>query len=215
MPKIIKEYNKLSGKDADNVKLLNNLSGKEWTQLSKSVTEYSGPIAAKRKEHGAAFPPDLARHYIKIYTQPNDVVLDPFLGVGTVADTSSFMKRNCIGFEINPTFYGKAMQGIDPKDVKFLSQDQNLPLFEDNTEDENDVNISLYNESCQHISQHVDPESVDLILTSPPYADLLHKMAETFAAYTYEKNIYKNESRSLAKPYSDNNKDFGNLSWSE
>ena len=40
-------------------------------------------LQTKGKQHGAAFPIDLAKHYIKIYSKPNDLVLDPFSEMGT------------------------------------------------------------------------------------------------------------------------------------
>ena len=44
MSKIIKEYNQLSSDIKGKVKLLNDLTGKEWVKLSKSIVTYSGPI---------------------------------------------------------------------------------------------------------------------------------------------------------------------------
>jgi DNA modification methylase len=199
MVKIIKEYNKLPKERRGNIKLLNDLSGKEWTQLSRSVVTYGGGIADKRKMHGAAFPIELVEHYLKIYTRVGDTVLDPFMGVGTTADACTLLNRNCIGFELNPEYYNLAISGIDAVDAK----DREI----------HDVNIDIYNESCLSMEDYVTPGSVDLVITSPPYGDLLHKVADKFAGYTYEKNIYNGQARELAKPYSENEDDFGNASW--
>lgn len=199
MPKIIKEYNKLPKETRGKVKLLNELSGSEWTQLSKSVVTYGGSIAEKRRKHGAAYPIELVEHYLKIFTNQGDTVLDPFLGVGTTADACSLLNRNCIGFELNREFYELASNGIDPIDAK------NREVF--------DVEIDVYNESCLKLDKYVNEGSVDLTITSPPYSDLLHKVAEKFAGYTYEKNIYKESGKDLAKPYSENEEDLGNETW--
>jgi hypothetical protein len=37
------------------------------------------------KNHSAVFPEALPEWFIKLFTRPNDVVLDPFLGSGTTA----------------------------------------------------------------------------------------------------------------------------------
>jgi DNA modification methylase len=198
----IKEYNKLPDDLKGKISQLNNLSGKEWTQLSKSINTYGGPIAKKRKEHGAAFPMELARHFIKIYTNEHDTVLDPFIGVGTTADACAILNRDCIGFELNPTFYELAIRGGDPVDIK-------------ETEILHNVNIQIYNENCVELKNYVMDNSISLTLTSPPYSDLLHKVAEHFAGYAYEKNIYRESGRKLATPYSENDNDFGNLTWEE
>lgn len=202
MARKIKEYNKLPDDLKGKISQLNNLSGKEWTQLSKSINTYGGPIAKKRKEHGAAFPMELARHFIKIYTNEHDTVLDPFIGVGTTADACAILNRDCIGFELNPTFYELAIRGGDPVDIK-------------ETEILHNVNIQIYNENCVELKNYVMDNSISLTLTSPPYSDLLHKVAEHFAGYAYEKNIYRESGRKLATPYSENDNDFGNLTWEE
>jgi DNA modification methylase len=199
MPRIIKEYNRLPKEVRGKVKKLNNLSGKEWVQLSKSINVYGGPIAEKRREHGAAFPLELAKHFINIYTSEGDTVLDPFLGVGTVSDACTLLNRLCIGFEINENYLGLARQGLDPVDC--------------NSHPVHDVEHKLYQESCLHLLDYTEPSSIDLTITSPPYSNLLHKVAAHFAGYTYQKNIYKNQGRILTRPYSDHEEDFGNLDW--
>jgi len=37
------------------------------------------------KQHSAVFPKELPSWFIKLFTQPSDVVLDPFLGSGTTS----------------------------------------------------------------------------------------------------------------------------------
>ncbi|AWB43429.1 site-specific DNA-methyltransferase [Paenibacillus sp. CAA11] len=201
MAKKIKEYNRIPDKMKKIIKPLNNLSGSEWTQLSKSVNVYGGSIAQKRKDHGAAFPLELAKHYIKIYTNEHDTVFDPFMGVGTTADACSLLNRNCVGFELNPDYFSHATQGIDPVDSK-----GNLIY---------DINKQIYNDNCLNLDNYLQGECIDLTVTSPPYADLLHKVAHSFAGYSYDKNIYNDQGRDLAKPYSENEEDFGNLSFEE
>jgi DNA modification methylase len=199
MGKIIKEYNRLPREIQGTLKPLNNLSGSEWASLSKSVVTYGGAIAEKRKTHGAAYPVELVEHFIKLLTLEGDKVLDPFMGVGTTADACRFLNRNSIGFELNPEFYELALKGPDSVDLK------NRTLH--------NTRVQIYNESCQHIRQRIEPEAIDLTITSPPYSNHLHKIANGFASYTYEKNIYKGQGRTLATPYSDSNSDFGNQTW--
>ena len=199
MSREIKEYNKLPKKIKDEISLLNDLNGSEWTHLSKSINVFGGPIARKRKGHDSAFPPELVKHFIKIYTKEEDTVLDPFMGVGTTADACQLLNRKCIGFEINPRFYELALEGIDPVDFK-------------NSEKLYDAKACIYKTDCLKLEEYVEHESVHLTITSPPYADLLHKVAEYFAGYTYEKSIYKNNGRKLNEPYSEFEEDFGNSS---
>ena len=53
------------------------------------------------KRHSATFPKDLPDWFIKLFTQPGDVVLDPFLGSGTSLFVAESLGRNAIGIEIS------------------------------------------------------------------------------------------------------------------
>lgn len=65
-----------------------------WTIPTKS---YSGA-------HFATFPPALIEPCILAGSRPGDVVLDPFMGSGTVAQVSQQLGRNWIGCELNPEY---------------------------------------------------------------------------------------------------------------
>lgn len=51
--------------------------------------------------HSAAFPEWLPEFFIKLFTDENDVVLDPFLGSGTTCRVAKKENRKYIGIEIN------------------------------------------------------------------------------------------------------------------
>lgn len=56
------------------------------------------------KQHSAAFPKALPEWFIKLFTQPDDVVLDPFMGSGTTVLTAYEMGRKGIGIDIMPEY---------------------------------------------------------------------------------------------------------------
>lgn len=178
---------------------LNDLNGSEWTLHGKSVQTFNSPITEKRKIHGAAFPISLAKHFINIYSKPSDTIFDPFAGVGTTLDAANILKRHSIGIELNEDFISLFNQGIDAKDGK-----PNV-----------DYRRILIQDSALNLNRHFPPNSVDLILTSPPYANLLNKIRDNFADKDYNGNPYKNQSRKLAKPYSNHKEDLGNISYEE
>lgn len=64
------------------------------------------PVAtvAARHEHSAAFPPSLVEPCILAGSRPGDMVLDPFSGSGTVAETANRLGRRWTGIEIDPAF---------------------------------------------------------------------------------------------------------------
>ncbi len=178
---------------------LNDLNGSEWTKHSKSVLTFNSPITEKRKIHGAAFPIDLAKHFIKIYSKKNDVILDPFAGVGTTLDAANILDRHSVGFELNNKFIELFKKGIDKKDGNLNSNYKRI----------------MINNTSLNIDKFIPDNTIDFILTSPPYANLLNNIRDNFADKDYKGNPYKNQSRKLAKPYSNNDKDFGNFAYSE
>jgi len=66
------------------------------------------------KNHSAAFPEGLPEWFIKLFTQENDTVLDPFMGSGTTCLVAQRMGRHSIGMEIVPEYYEMVQQEIKP-----------------------------------------------------------------------------------------------------
>jgi DNA modification methylase len=64
------------------------------------------------KDHSAAFPLELPKWFIKLFTRPGDLVLDPFLGSGTSAQAALELERKYIGVELKEEYYKQAMERI-------------------------------------------------------------------------------------------------------
>ncbi len=60
---------------------------------------------SSNKQHSAVFPKELPAWFIKLFTQPGDVVLDPFLGSGTTCVAAAELGRQSIGIEILEEYY--------------------------------------------------------------------------------------------------------------
>ncbi|MCL5291003.1 MAG: site-specific DNA-methyltransferase [Actinobacteria bacterium] len=75
------------------------------------------------KNHSAAFPKELPKWFIKLFTQEGDVVLDPFMGSGTTLIAAQELKRNSIGIEILPEYYRMVESEIKPVSC-YLFEDQ-------------------------------------------------------------------------------------------
>ena len=60
--------------------------------------------------HPALMPPPLVEDLITTYSEPDDVVLDPFMGSGTTARAAIAKNRQWIGFEIDKTYYELAKE---------------------------------------------------------------------------------------------------------
>lgn len=55
-------------------------------------------------EHPAIFPEKLASDHIRTWSNPDDLVFDPFMGSGTVAAMCVRRNRNFIGCDVNPDY---------------------------------------------------------------------------------------------------------------
>ncbi len=66
----------------------------------------------KAPKHPAQKPLKLLRHLITIASNENDVILDPFMGVGSTGVAALQLQRSFIGCEIEPDFYVATQQRI-------------------------------------------------------------------------------------------------------
>lgn len=70
------------------------------------------PPHKKRTGHPATFPEALAHDHIISWSNPGDIVLDPFMGSGTTAAACIKTGRNFIGFELSAEYCSIAQQRI-------------------------------------------------------------------------------------------------------
>ena len=78
-------------------------------------------IAPERKmkefKHDAMFPEELAKRAIKLFSYKNDIVLDPFNGVGTTTKIAYELERNFVGIDIDKKYCEtatKRLQEVSP-----------------------------------------------------------------------------------------------------
>ncbi|MGQ3685824.1 MAG: DNA-methyltransferase [Candidatus Loosdrechtia sp.] len=60
------------------------------------------------KNHSATFPKSLPEWFIKLFTEEDDWVLDPFVGSGTTCEVAQEICRNSVGIDIKPEYYHMA-----------------------------------------------------------------------------------------------------------
>ena len=65
------------------------------------------------RNHSAVFPYSLPEWFIKLFTQKDDIVLDPFLGSGTTAIVAKQMGRKYIGIDNNQEYCDMARTALE------------------------------------------------------------------------------------------------------
>lgn len=166
---------------------LNDLTGKEWTYfinsinmtdfaknedefklwkyLQESIIDTRFSTGGKesyghklRKLHPSPKPPQLMRDIIGFFTKSEGWILDPFMGVGGTLLGASLLKtkRNAIGIDLSKKYidiYNKVCEEEEIHKQKAIIGDaRNINSFKD-----------------------IKDKKFDLILTDPPYADMLSK----------------------------------------
>src|SRR5690606_33259660 len=120
----------------------------EWKEFTKTVwhiANTSHPI------HPAVFPEEIPKRLIKLFSFVEDVVLDPFGGVGTTSIVANKLERKSIYVDQNTDYLKLAK-----KEIPEIKQKQGEHIMKCG----DSRNLSF-----------IKNESVGLVITSPPYWD--------------------------------------------
>jgi len=79
---------------------LDDYNGEEWHLTVWKITNVL-PLAPRVEKGVAAFPEEIPRRLIRLFSFHGETVLDPFLGSGTTMKVAQELGRNSWGFEID------------------------------------------------------------------------------------------------------------------
>jgi DNA modification methylase len=164
---------------------MNNLTGKQWLQNSFTVwRDIRKTLEEKKLKHPAMFPQELVEKLIDIYTKdPGEVVLDPFLGSGSTILAALNKERKGIGIDLSDEYIELTKARVNNFQTGLLSKNRFYDPF-------------IIKDDANNLLKHVKPESVDLVVTYPPYWDIL--------------NMKRTADKKMARNYSDSDQDIGN-----
>ncbi len=187
------EIPKLNHGSVDPRNKLNNLSGKEWIQLSKSFWYQKGlgnssESTEIEKLHPAPFSYQDIIKLINLFTKPEMVVLDPFCGVASTLKAAGLSGRNAIGIEISTKWAKLGKQRLE-KEIPDAQREK--------------VNLKIIRDDCLKRLPKIETESIDFIVTSPPYWGILNKNPD----YKQSQRVNKG----LSTKYSNSDNDLGNV----
>jgi hypothetical protein len=81
------------------------------------------------EKHVCPLQLEVIRRLVKLYSNPGDTVLDPFMGVGSVAAVAIEQGRNALGFELKESYHRKALRVCELALAKRRQSQQAFPLF--------------------------------------------------------------------------------------
>lgn len=172
---------------------LNDLTASEWIPETVSVWTQRGlganhADAQIERQHPAPFSFTDVGRLVRFFTKSGQTVLDPFVGVGSTLKACALADRKGIGIELNPKYAKLAEQRLEqevggifgkPSDQKILVGD------------------------ARAIAAKLEADSIDLVVTSPPYWNILHKEDH--------KAKQERKSKDLDTRYSNDSADLGNI----
>ena len=168
---------------------INCMTAKEWlkSQIGVRRFAYNGRDIRDKEVHPAVFPLSLASHVISLFTHQGELVVDPFVGSGTTLVAAQDLERNAIGADLSQAYVDLSLRrlGLQPPGI---------------------VRQAAIVGDARNLSRLLEPASVKLIFTSPPYANLLNRS---------RKNKSRRERRNgqygKVEQYSQDARDLGTL----
>jgi len=112
-----KKYGHLTNEQKEQSKLDKEF----WLSIKKSDVWLMKPQGSgDKRSHIAPFPYELPFKLIKAFSYIGETVLDPFVGSGTALLAAADLKRNGIGYEINPEIAFEAAKSLKNYQTKLL-----------------------------------------------------------------------------------------------
>jgi len=169
---------------------LNCMSPKEWLKSQLGVWQftYENRDVRDKSVHPATFPISLSKKVIELFTHKGELVLDPFVGSGTTLVAAQDIDRNAVGFDLQKDYIKLCGERLATE--RLFNTSQQIAVQDD----------------AKNISKYFDKESVSLIFTSPPYANLLNRERKNKS-----RRNRKNEQLGRVEQYSQDPRDLGTM----
>ncbi len=85
-----------------------------WMDINPSDTlGYKNAKDTDDERHICPLQLDVIRRSLQLYTNPKDIVLDPFNGIGSSGHCAIEMNRKYIGIELKDSYYELAKKNLD------------------------------------------------------------------------------------------------------
>jgi len=172
------------------------ITAKEWVKGMVTIQPfyYTGRDIRDKNIHPAVFPISLPAHFIKLLTHEGELVLDPFVGIGTTLIAAQDLNRNAVGFDLKKEYVEIAKKRLSQS--RLGSNTQQIAVVD----------------YARSIPEYLDKETVSLCITSPPYANMLNRQRLN---KSIRGNLRKNDQYLKVQQYSDDPRDLGTMNHEE
>jgi DNA modification methylase len=142
-----------------------------------------------KRVHPATFPLALARRVIELFTHSGELVLDPFCGSATTLLAARRLNRNAVGIDLNGGYVDLARRRLNAE------ADGNTEQF-------------ILEADALTAADFIDRDSVALVFTSPPYANLLNRRRKNKSR---RGDLRRNGQYLQVEQYSQDGRDLGTM----
>lgn len=184
-------YDELANGTVDPRNNLNDLTGKDWLPETKafSIRKDLVQTILKHKLKNCIrrhIRFKILGHLVNFFTKRGMMVLDPFGGVGSTAKACEINGRKCTSIELSPVWHELSIKRLEEEVGQGTSEKHNF----------------INGDSCDELIK-IPTESIDFVVTSPPYWGILNKQ---------DQKVKKNRvANNLETKYSESEKDLGNV----
>jgi len=167
---------------------INCLTAKDWLKCQLGVWQftYEKRDVRDKELHPATFPISLAKKVIELFTHQGELVLDPFVGSGTTLLAAQDVNRNAVGFDLLPKYIDLCESRLNENHM--FNNSKQIAIQDD----------------ARNINKYFDEETISLIWTSPPYANLLNRKRQNKS-----RRDRNNNQLNKVEQYSQDDRDLG------
>lgn len=171
---------------------INCLTAKEWIKHQLGVWQfyYEKRDIRDKEKHPATFPISLAKKVISLFSHEGELVLDPFVGSGTTLVAAQDLNRNAVGFDLHEKYAALSRERLASDN--FFNKAKQIVVVDD----------------ALNIPQYIEPETLSLVVTSPPYANMLNRKRKNKSR---RGDTRKNGQFMKVEQYSQDPRDLGTM----
>ena len=97
---------------------IENPPGRKVTASEKAISNWFNQLSdgdknKVKRQHPAAFPDKIPYDFIQVFTEENDIILDPMTGSGSTCVAAKLLNRQYIGIDISEEYCSIAQDRVD------------------------------------------------------------------------------------------------------